>query len=465
MDRNSDGLLNLESVTVRVVNFRELFDSLDFVPEFINDLQVTTEGEAASLKDRLITTYQSDTIDDISGYNPLFDSIRSDLWMRPPPGVDVMMPPNIKIMLGKAMMCKRGDGLRWCCDPYYKLPPKYEPSGGLKKLIDANVPRGLNYFYRNFDDIMELFFSIKAKKGSKAKQPEILQLIDKFRDCIFSDVLPWYSKHAFILEKNEVGTSADTSVMTMAVDAAATLTSIPMDIVSPSLKRMESKAYKVMDCMAAAAEAFTKKQLNAKEGMFRKSSYGSLTSYNARTVITSNQLRNHNYETLRIPWGVGMVLFAQHIAGVLIREHDYSVMDIFNIRALYAKQFDAFLYRIMMEHLESYEEGGAPSVFQRNPTLERLAHQYFIITEVKDDPEINTTDISNLTIKGPNADFDGDEMNLLLLVDQKMSKAFKRLSPHYGAMDLKEPLTFSSNLAIPKSMVTKLHTYLGRHKE
>lgn len=463
MNRNSDGLLNLKNVTVRVANFKEIFKNLDYEPEFINDMQVTTESEAASLKDRLITTYQTDTLDDASGFNPLFEPIRPDLWMRPPPGVDALMPPNVKIMLGKAMMCGKGDGLRWCCDPYYKLPPRYEPVGGLKKLIDGNVPRGLNYFHRNFDDIMELFFSINSKRASKSKKPEILQLIEKYRDCIFSDVLPYYSKHAFVLEKTEAGTSADTSVMTMAIDAATTLTSIPMDINVQSHKRMESKAYKVMDCMAKAGEAFAKKQLNAKEGVFRKSSYGSLTSYNARMVITSNQLRNHDYRTLRIPWGVGMVLFAQHIGGILIRDFNYTVMDVFNMRARYAKQFDPFLYRVMMDHLSSYEEGGAPAVFLRNPTLERLAHQWFIIPEVKTDPDINTTDISNLAIKGPNADFDGDEMNLLLLIDKKMSKAFERLSPHYGAMDLNEPLTFSSNLALPKSMATKLHRFLGYH--
>ena len=41
---------------------------------------------------------------------------------------------------------------------------------------------------------------------------------------------------------------------------------------------------------------------------------------------------------------------------------------------------------------------------------------------------------------------------------------FEGLKPHYGALDLNTPLTFSSNLGVPKAHAVKLERFLNRHR-
>ena len=100
-----------------------------------------------------------------------------------------------------------------------------------------------------------------------------------------------------------------------------------------------------------------------------------------------------------------MVLFAQEIGGILIREYGYSITEVFHMRAKYAKQFDQQLYDIMVKFLRSHRQGGKPCVFHRPPTLERGSHQGFLIPDVEKDPRINVICMPNITTRAFNADY------------------------------------------------------------
>ncbi len=59
---------------------------------------------------------------------------------------------------------------------------------------------------------------------------------------------------------------------------------------------------------------------------------------------------------------------------------------------------------------------------------------------------------------------DGDELCWSVLHDRRMEQLFEGLRPHYGALDLNTPLTFSGNLGVPKAHAVKLERFLNRHK-
>lgn len=440
-------------------------------PIMLNDISVKTDSDALSLRDRLTIKYTGDVIDFQEGTNPIEQPVQVDYWMRTPDGVDWYMHPTIKIMLDNKVRIKDPASkeyiylLSYFCDPTYRLPTGYVPDKRLKRLLDAEIPRGINEFYHHFDEFLDIWFNISNRRGGYQKFSEpVYDLIQEYRDRVFCKFLPMYANHAFAIESNDNFESMDKSVIQHALDAVFTLTSMDMEIKNLSTKRLQAKAWKVVTCMSNSVNAFLNEVFLKKEGLLRKSNCGTPASFNSRCVITSNQRPNSSYRHLIIPWGVGMVLFAQEIGGILIREYGYSITEVFHMRAKYAKQFDQQLYDIMVKFLRSHRQGGKPCVFHRPPTLERGSHQGFLIPDVEKDPRINVICMPNITTRAFNADYDGDELVVTILHDEYMEDLFSGLDPHHGAMDLNQPLTFSGNLAIPKAHTVKLERFLKRHK-
>ncbi len=99
-------------------------------------------------------------------------------------------------------------------------------------------------------------------------------------------------------------------------------------------------------------------------------------------------------------------------------------------------------------------------IVQRNPSLDRLSAQCFFITYVKKDPNINTVSMSVMTLKGPNADFDGDELNMLLILDQYFYGGLCRLAPHHGVHDLQVPDKIARLNGLPGPVVSTIAHWL-----
>lgn len=378
----------------------------------LNDISVQTDSDALSLRDRLTIKYTGDVLNFEEGSNPIEQPVTSDYWMATPKGVDWYMHPTIKLMLDSKTGIKDSFSgtsisvLSYFCDPTYKLPTGYVPNKKFKKLIDEGIPRGINDFYHHFDKFLDIWFNVSNRRGGYTRFTEpVFDLIQKYRDRVFVKHLPMYTNHAFAIETTDSSESMDKSVIQYALDAVYTLTSLDMEIKTLSNKRLQAKAWKVVCCMAESVNAFLKGVFLKKEGMLRKSNCGTPASFNTRCVIASNQRPNSSYRHLIIPWGVSMVLFAQEIGGILIREHGYSVNDVFHARAKYAKQFDPILYKIMVDFLQAHPDGGKPVVLHRPPTLERGSHQGFLVPDVETDPRINVIYMPNITCRGFNADY------------------------------------------------------------
>ena len=236
------------------------------------------------------------------------------------------MNPIIKLMLDRKTTFRDKTTkttislLSYFCDPNYRLPVGYVPEKRFKKLLDAGIPRGINEFEKRFDEFMEIWFGIKNRRGGyRTYQEPIYDLVLKYRDCVFVKHLPMYSRHVFAIEANDSYESMDKSVITFALDAVQTLTSLGMEIKPLTAKAMQSKSWKVNTLMANSVGSFLEKVFLKKEGMLRKSICGTPASFNTRCVIASEQRSNRHYQHLTIPWSVAMVVFGIEIGGILIR--------------------------------------------------------------------------------------------------------------------------------------------------
>lgn len=83
------------------------------------------------------------------------------------------------------------------------------------------------------------------------------------------------------------------------------------------------------------------------------------------------------------------------------------------------------------------------------------------ITKVKTNVNDPTTTLSILSVKQFNADFDGDQMNMTLLMDEVSSAQAENLAPHKNMFELNSPRTLSKAASLPKPVVSTISNYLS----
>jgi hypothetical protein len=98
-------------------------------------------------------------------------------------------------------------------------------------------------------------------------------------------------------------------------------------------------------------------------------------------------------------------------------------------------------------------------VLNKVPSLLQSSSLHLRITRIKPNINDNTISLSVTVCKGPNADFDGDQMNLTLLIDEKMNNMAKTLDPHYNIVDLGY-FKVNKNLYLPSTVMPNIANYL-----
>lgn len=460
-------------IHMEIVNHDEVFSRLSTEPIIVNHIDVTGIEEKEKLNRLIYTQYEGDSLDVLPScdcgslkgeYNvgvkcnncqTTCESIterplESLLWIERPAGVAGLINPTVWVILSKALTVSGCNMLEWLCNPMYK-PPGTIPHQ-LLKLQQMNLPRGLNNFHDHFDGIMEALFQNNIVKVDKRAKQDLWQFIQMNRTKIFSRYLPIPSRIGFIMESTAIGVYADTT-MTLAIDALRTISSIESSVTPLSQRGREMRVVKAITQLAEFYTKFAEETLSGKPGIFRKHVYGGRPHFSGRAVISSLS-ESHDYEELHLPWSLSVQLFKVHLTNKLI-VRGFTPIAIERLFNEYTLNYHPLLDELFNELIKESPYKGIPVILQRNPTLARASAQRFYVTKIKTDPAINTISMSVLTLAGPNADFDGDELNLMLILDDEMHTRLSRLAPHLSALDLRSPRRISGNLKIPSpSLVT-----------
>jgi hypothetical protein len=371
----------------------------------------------------------------------------------------------------KAMTYKGTNVLRWLVDPLYR--PTKEPMGPWLAVSDLGLQRSYNAFCKNFDRIMKAWFSYHLSlRHMEEKDRYFMRFVEKYRNLIFVTALPIPNKMAFVRETNSTGDYGDTSVMTHAIDAVNTIASLRNVTGGLTLRKAENKTVKVIEYLTEFITRHDRENSSKKSGTYRKHFCGASMSFSARGIITSSQNtedmidKNYRfnpdaglkYDEIMIPWGMGMALFKEHITTKLIRR-GYTPMEISGLYAKHTRYFSPLLKEVMAEVIKEHPLQKFPNLIQRNPSLKRGSTQQVGIAGVKDDPMDNSVSLSNLIITAMNADFDGDEENLYLCLDNRMYELTKPLQPHYGIRDVHRPRRYCNHVQIPKPSIATLASW------
>lgn len=482
-------------IHLELVNFAEMFDDLAEPPIIANDFDTRSMEKKQELNKFLFTKYEGDALSVLptcdcglvkGGWregercpqcNTVCQSIverplESSLWIRTPDGVAAFVNPTVWIILKRRLTTSNWSVLDWLTDKYYQGPPNQPQPIWVKKIQRAEIPRGLNSFYHNFDKIMQILFCDGRPYQDILNWVEIekrewdyydtIKMITMYRDCIFTPVLPIPSRVGFVVEANETGTYADKTI-TMAFNAMHTIISMDRTIRQLPLTGKESRTVKAMHQLCEFYETFAKETLSKKPGILRKHIFGIRLHFTARAVITSITAP-HSYDELHVPWSVAIQLFHLHLMNKLFRlGYTQKQAEMFLRR--YTFEYHPLVDQLFKELIAESPFGGIPCIFQRNPSLARGSAQLLYIKHVKPDPKINTFSLSVKILVGFNADFDGDELNLMTILDHEIHRALYPLAPHMSSLDVTKPRSLSSNLKLQPPVAATINTWLTREMQ
>lgn len=409
------------SISQELVNFDQLFSTLKTSPVIINDVMETSEDEKDALKNMIYTRYNSDLLSNLPACecgnitgefnigvyctncfshvkSPIEQDIEPILWMRAPKGVRALINPIVWTMLNQRFSKSGFKVVQWLCDTNYR--PQMKMPVAIDTIQQAGIQRGYNNFIENFDTILEFLFNLKdfqlPKKGTR---DYLWELLDKSKDCIFSQYLPLPNKSILIIEETNKGTYVDPIVIG-AIDAIQTIASIDSDMSPHTLRVKENRTIKTIAELAQFNDDYIRSGLAEKTGVFRKHVFGSRLHFAFRAVISSITDR-HEYDEIHIPWGVATSVFRYHIINKL-EKLGYSVNDAVGFLNAHARKFNSVLNDIFKELIASSPTKGIKATLGRNPSLHRSSLQLVRITKVREDPDIPTIGISILIVRGLN---------------------------------------------------------------
>lgn len=473
-------------IYMEFVDFNELFNGLTFTPVIVNDFDISSPEGAERLNDLIYTRYEGDSLNvtpicecgathgggnlhvicDICHFEcnvPTDKPLNSVLWLRAPTGIRALVNPHMWTMLSEQLTTSKFNILEWVTNPLYKSDAK-EPSELqllIKGMDHAGLVRGYNSFIDNFDTFMQLFYDLRVILPIMRKELE--PLLRENRHKIFCEYMPVPSKITFVIESSR-GTSYYDKSIPAAVDAIRTIASIEQGVRPSKGVRREAKVVQAMVKLAEYYYSFFKDIAGGKTGLFRQHIFGSKISFSARAVITSIAGPS-NYDELHMPWALSLQLFRLHLINKLWSPpYNLSPIQIERLLKESAFKYNPVIHEILNKLIEESPLKRIPAVFQRNPTLRPGSGQLLYITQFKTDPDIISISLSNNVLAAPTADFDGDEMNLFLVLEERIYRELLNLEPHQYAYDLNRPFQIAGFLALPGPMVATLNNWYQRRQ-
>lgn len=397
----------------------------------------------------------------------LEDEISPLLWIRKPRDIVGFLSPDYVVMLRKLFMTSaaRKDGGKRKFDVLrYMMDTSYSPSNMIRPpiidvFLDNGLKRGYNSVITNLGALIEIAMKHPTYKPNKGRKLSILlDLYNSNKDVIISKYVPIVHKQFVITEKTAVGNYVDGGTIKL-LNAVQSMVGLGDHTTLP-LQKIENTVARVLMTLSDFYAYYYKEVWASRNGHFRKHMFGTRMHFAFRAVISS-LTSIHMYDELHVPWGIGLTSLRPMIINKLVRlkyTHDRAVTMLYS----HINKYHPLLDEIMQEIISESKHGGLVCMHQRNPSQVRGSAQRKRITKVKIDPNDQTVSGSILTVTASNADFDGDQMNNLLMLDDTMADLLYPLSPHYNVVDTSKYRQLTGNMDIPKPVISSISNWLSR---
>lgn len=389
-------------------------------------------------------------------------SVKSELWLRAPNTMATLILPVFALMLYNNLSVKRNyNGLAYILNPT-QLPPKgTSPNIRLFMRLFSTMPRGIDGLRNNLDEYIERIYQYR-----KYKIDDLREFVIEYRAKLFPKYIPIPSRLTMVIEDTHVGTYYDKS-MDKVLDAVYTVAG------TGNIKNATKVASRIGTAIINLVEYYKHllaATISGKKGLVRKSVLGGRLNNAWRDIITSRH-GPHKYDELVIPRHLAITMAKPIIMGKLVRDHEMSILQAYDYIETNIKKKDKLLTEIlyqlveetkpmMMELTGNPESYGFVVNFIRYPSLRIGSSQTFYVKEFSDD----STEISVLVLKANNADFDGDELQGMMLFGRELIEQYLKLAPHYDIHSSRIPGTFSNSIGLPDTCTLNVHKFLESEK-
>lgn len=391
------------------------------------------------------------------------DNISFLLWVKNPIDVEKFLSPiMLAILIDRYTITKPNVPLiSYIMLPNFVMDKKQQKKNihlleRLDFLLESNgIKRGYNSFIQNFFKIIHIL-EYEFMKNKHIEKEAFLKFVEDNKYNIFSEYLPFPNKIMFVMDTNELGKFIDKSVYNP-INSIRKLTGI--DLHTRPLRDKQNRVAKNLIDLADFYKGYTKTTFFSKPGLVRQQISSSRSHFTCRAVITSIY-GPHLYDEIHLPWSLSCSLFREHILNRLyVRKYSYK--QAINFLIYHNKIYHPLLDEIFKEIIAA-AGGGITGLLNRNPSLHRGSIQTVSITKIKaDNVEDNTISMSYLIAPSFNADYDGDELNLTIILTNRVRKGAVNFKPHHNLLGLTGPNDFTSNIKYPKTIISNLANWFN----
>lgn len=323
-----------------------------------------------------------------------------------------------------------------------------DPNKKVKDPLPECVGMGVTDFIANFDSILEVYHGIR-----KEEKQEIYYFLRKYRNLLFISKIPVYSPRLrpVVIIGDKVISDQVNQFYQQIIKLVAGLKSLGRDRTPlseiPYVNKIQEILEEVDNSVILA--------LNGKKGLIRNTVLGSRLNFSTRCVITPLPVGTE-VDEIHIPYVVGLELFKLEILNYFRTKYSISYFDAMVRFAKSINTFDEDVYNFLNDRIG---EEGRPVLLNRNPTISIGSILRMRITHIKRDTTDKTMSIRNNVLKFLNGDYDGDVLNLFLILMDKYDQSFKKLSPQNLLFSFDDG-KFNSNLGFSKDYLLGLQTLI-----
>lgn len=472
------------AVSLRLKSFDEIFNKTTNDKFFLNHEDVFNQENKEKLDRLIMRNYNEDTLSLIpscdcgdlkGGYyvgtrcdacgtlvtSSIDEGLNFVLWLEQPQGVQRFISPIVlAVLLDRYKITKPGVQLiSYLLIPDLRIevkskekPPQLEKLDFL--LAKEGISRGYNNIVSNFFKVIQILED-NYSKAKKVEKEEFLSWLFANQNNIFSTYLPFPNKSIFAIDSNELGSFIDRKLIEP-LNAIRRLTGI--DVSNKSSISKQTKVAKSLIELAGFYPKYLETSFFKKPGLIRQHVSSTRSHFTLRAVVTSIP-GPHDYDEIQLPWSASATLFRVHLLkGLRRRGFNYkkAVEHLHFHNRIYSPVLDEIFKEIL-----AATPNGIEALLNRNPSLHRGSIQTVRITTIKPDTTDNTMGVSFLIARSFNMDYDGDQLNLTLILTKRAREQLENFLPHHSVLGFTGPNEFGDAIQYPKTVISTLSNWFA----
>ena len=217
------------------------------------------------------------------------------------------------------------------------------------------------------------------------------------------------------------------------------------------------------------ADFYIHNNLSGKSKDIRGKALGKRLYYSSRMVIKSLSGKYNKLDGIVISYKAFLECFKPFIINMMMKGFGSTEFANWTVAEslTYMKKVEASnninkpIYDIMNILVSRFDNGrGIPVMINRNPSMGGDSLQQVKLLGVTPDATDKTMGIQLTSCPGFNADFDGDVLNMYLIIEKSLIEAFKAFNPKHCLIDKTGGSYLNTNFSITKDRVTSLFSFL-----